>query len=173
MVIYGVKVHQITNQSMVKKTIYLFRGHYPKPGVFEGVTSKDEALLKKFRGTSESATTFVVTATSQDALPPDKEINEIMNVCPCLVFPGGMKLGLGGKSKRRVDLRDLVTKQKATVVYVDADAELCWGDKCSIKMTTKAMVFTEDISVVFLESLVPETLPGSQEEVKEVVGSDS
>jgi len=94
--------------------------------LFCGVTHKDTDVLDRLCCTGVKSVVFRATGTSQDSLPSDEEMHAIQKACPCLVFPGGIKRGLGGP-KESIELKNFLEGKMASVIYVDKGSKLFWA----------------------------------------------
>ncbi len=127
--------------------------------IFLGVTHEDKGILELFHYPGKRSIVFRVTGTSQKALPSEKEMDKISTAFPCIVFPGTVKMGLGG-TKKAVDLKEYMTGKMASIIYVDRDTELYWAaNKIDMRGEKAMYIEVQDTTLVKPGYFLPRVLP--------------
>lgn len=126
--------------------------------IFCGVTSGDKDVLSLLCHPGIKSVVFTVTGTSQNSLPSNSDIHALQKACSCLVFPGGINLGLGGPQSS-VDLRAFLEGKTASVIYVDKGSKLFWHETEIYMNGEKAVqIEAEGTTLVRVEYFRPEVV---------------
>jgi hypothetical protein len=127
--------------------------------IFCGVTSGDTDVLSRLCHPGIKSVVFMATGTSQKSLPSNSDIHALQKACSCLVFPGGINLGLAGPQSS-VDLKSFLEGKKASVVYVDQGTELYWaGNKIDMKGEKAVYIEVQGTTLVKVGYFLPEAVP--------------